>query len=61
LEQLRQIADEYEAMLIYDEVQTGVGLSGKFWLHQHFGEKARPDIIAFGKKMQVCGILVSNR
>lgn len=61
LEQLRQIADEYEAMLIYDEVQTGVGLSGKFWLHQHFGENARPDIIAFGKKMQVCGILVSNR
>lgn len=61
LEQLRQIADEYEAMLIYDEVQTGVGLSGKFWLHQHFGENARPDIVAFGKKMQVCGILVSNR
>jgi len=61
LEQLRQIADEYDAMLIYDEVQTGVGLSGKFWLHQHFGEKARPDIIAFGKKMQVCGILVGNR
>ncbi|OOQ59321.1 L-lysine 6-transaminase [Mucilaginibacter pedocola] len=61
LEQLRQLADEYEAMLIYDEVQTGVGLSGKFWLHQHFGEKARPDIIAFGKKMQVCGILVGNR
>ncbi|AMR33844.1 L-lysine 6-transaminase [Mucilaginibacter sp. PAMC 26640] len=61
LEQLRQLADEYDAMLIYDEVQTGVGLSGKFWLHQHFGEKARPDIVAFGKKMQVCGILVSNR
>ena len=61
LEQLREIADEYEAMLIYDEVQTGVGLSGKFWLHEHFGEKARPDIVAFGKKMQVCGILVSNK
>lgn len=61
LEQLRQLADEYEAMLIYDEVQTGVGLSGKFWLHEHFGENARPDIVAFGKKMQVCGILVSNR
>lgn len=29
-EQLRQLADEYEALLIYDEVQTGVGLSGKF-------------------------------
>ncbi len=61
LEQLRILADEYEAMLVYDEVQTGVGLSGKFWAHQHYGEKARPDILAFGKKMQVCGILASNR
>ena len=61
IEQLRILADENEAMLIFDEVQTGVGLTGKFWCHEHFGEKARPDIIAFGKKMQVCGILVSNR
>jgi L-lysine 6-transaminase len=61
LEQLRVLADENELMLIYDEVQTGVGLSGKFWLHQHFGEKARPDILAFGKKMQVCGILAGRK
>jgi len=61
LEQLRLLADENECFLIYDEVQTGVGLSGKFWCHEHFGENARPDIIAFGKKMQVCGILVSGR
>lgn len=61
MEQLRILADENEAMLIYDEVQTGVGLTGKFWCHEHFGKKARPDIIAFGKKMQVCGILASNR
>ncbi|QEM11883.1 L-lysine 6-transaminase [Mucilaginibacter rubeus] len=61
LEKLREIADEYEALLVYDEVQTGVGLTGKFWCHEHFGEKARPDIIAFGKKMQVCGILASRR
>lgn len=61
LEKLRELADEYEAMLIYDEVQTGVGLTGKFWCHEHFGEKARPDILAFGKKMQVCGILAGNR
>ncbi|WP_460677978.1 L-lysine 6-transaminase [Mucilaginibacter koreensis] len=61
MEQLRQLADENEALLIYDEVQTGVGLSGKFWCYEHFGEKARPDIIAFGKKMQVCGILAGRR
>ncbi|MEJ5994207.1 L-lysine 6-transaminase [Pedobacter sp. Du54] len=59
--QLRQLADENEAFLIYDEVQTGVGLTGKFWCHQHFSEKAQPDIVAFGKKMQVCGILVGNK
>jgi L-lysine 6-transaminase len=58
---LRQLADEFEAMLIYDEIQTGVGLTGKFWCHQHFGPDAQPDIIAFGKKMQVCGILAGPR
>ncbi|MBB5649036.1 L-lysine 6-transaminase [Pedobacter cryoconitis] len=61
LVQLRGIADENDAFLIYDEVQTGVGLTGKFWCHQHYSEKARPDILAFGKKMQVCGILVGNK
>lgn len=60
-EQLRVLADENDALLIYDEVQTGVGISGKFWCHEHFGENARPDIIAFGKKMQVCGILAGTR
>lgn len=61
LEQLRQLSDANECFLIYDEVQTGVGLTGKFWAHEHFGEKARPDILVFGKKMQVCGILVGNK
>jgi len=59
--QLRTIADENDAFLIYDEVQTGVGLTGKFWCHQHYSEKARPDILAFGKKMQVCGILAGHK
>jgi L-lysine 6-transaminase len=60
-EQLRMLADENEALLIYDEIQTGVGLTGKFWCHEHFGENARPDILAFGKKMQVCGILAGRK
>jgi L-lysine 6-transaminase len=59
--ELKKLADENDAFLIYDEVQTGVGLTGKFWCHQHYSEQARPDIIAFGKKMQVCGILVGNK
>ncbi|MCS7153136.1 MAG: L-lysine 6-transaminase [Bacteroidia bacterium] len=58
---LRQLADENDVMLIYDEVQTGVGATGKFWAHEHFGPEALPDIISFGKKMQVCGILVGPK
>ncbi len=60
-EKLRVLADENECMLIYDEVQTGVGLTGKFWCHEHFGPNARPDILCFGKKMQVCGILAGKK
>lgn len=55
---LRDLADKHEALLIYDEVQTGVGMTGKFWAHEHF---VKPDILAFGKKAQVCGILASKR
>jgi L-lysine 6-transaminase len=55
---LRQLADENDAMLIIDEVQTGVAMTGKMWAHQHSVE---PDMIAFGKKMQVCGFLCGRR
>jgi L-lysine 6-transaminase len=55
---LRQLADENEAMLIVDEVQTGIGMTGKMWGHQHYVE---PDMISFGKKTQVCGFLCGKR
>ncbi|KAB2878471.1 L-lysine 6-transaminase [bacterium] len=58
-EELRKICDENEILMIYDEVQTGVGLTGAFWAHQKIGVK--PDILAFGKKMQICGILAGKR
>jgi L-lysine 6-transaminase len=56
---LRQTCDEVEALLILDEVQTGVGLTGKMWAHEHTG--IEPDMIAFGKKMQVCGMMASKK
>ena len=56
---LRRIADEREALLIFDEVQTGVGLSGAWWAYQKLG--VEPDVLCFAKKMQVGGILVSPR
>lgn len=57
--ELRRLADEREALLIYDEVQTGLGLTGKWWAYQHHG--IEPDVLCFAKKMQVGGIFVSAR
>jgi L-lysine 6-transaminase len=59
LKAIRDLADEYDAMLIFDEVQTGLGLTGKTWAYQHFGVK--PDIMCFGKKVQVCGMCAGDR
>jgi L-lysine 6-transaminase len=59
LQGLRRLADERGALLIFDEVQTGMGLTGSWWAHQQLG--VVPDIICFAKKMQVGGILVSTR
>lgn len=59
LRELRRIADESEVLLIFDEVQTGVGITGRMWACEHFG--VLPDILCFGKKMQVCGIMASER
>jgi len=59
LQKLRQYADENEALLIHDEVQTGFFGSGKPWLWQHHDVK--PDIVSFGKKTQVCGIYSNTR
>ena len=71
-EMLRNLADKHEFLLIYDEVQTGIGITGKMWAHQNFTpslcpcdtkikEFPKPDIISFGKKTQVCGILAGDR
>ena len=59
LRALRQLADENEALLIFDEVQSGMGLTGKMWAHQH--DDVRPDLLAFGKKTQVCGMMAGTR
>jgi L-lysine 6-transaminase len=59
LQALRRLADENEFLLICDEIQTGVGLTGSMWAWQQMG--IVPDIFIFGKKTQVCGIAATSR
>jgi L-lysine 6-transaminase len=59
LRALQRKAREHEVFFILDEVQTGVGITGRMWAHEHFG--LEPDAVAFGKKMQVCGCMVGPR
>ena len=64
IQSLHEICHNEDALFIFDEVQTGIGITGKMWAHEHFliGDKIiKPDIISFGKKTQVCGILAGNR
>ncbi|MCX6161034.1 MAG: L-lysine 6-transaminase [Ignavibacteriae bacterium] len=56
--QLRQICDENDILLIFDEVQTGIAMTGKWWAHQYY---VKPDLMSFGKKTQVCGVLSTDR
>ena len=56
---LREYADRHDALLIFDEVQTGMGTTGKMWAYEHTG--VTPDLIAFGKKTQVCGVMSTRR
>ena len=56
---LRRIADEFDVLLIFDEVQAGMGITGKRWCCEHFG--VMPDLLAFGKKAQVCGVMAGPR
>lgn len=57
-QKLREICDREEILLIFDEVQTGMGMTGKMWAFQHYD--VIPDVISFGKKTQVCGILANK-
>ncbi|WP_238387337.1 L-lysine 6-transaminase [Sphingobacterium olei] len=57
-QKLRNICDQHDIIFILDEVQTGVAMTGKMWCYEHYD--IIPDIVAFGKKSQVCGILANR-
>ena len=59
LQTLRKICDENEMLLIFDEVQCGMGATGRNWCCEHFN--VLPDLLAFGKKAQVCGVMAGPR
>jgi L-lysine 6-transaminase len=59
IRKLRDYADRFDALLVFDEVQTGMGTTGKMWAYEHTG--ITPDLIAFGKKTQVCGVMSTRR
>ena len=59
-QQLREICDQEEILLIFDEVQCGMGITGKMWAWEHHAP-VKPDIFSFGKKAQVCGLVAGPR
>lgn len=49
MEGLRRLCDEAEALLVFDEVQVGLGRTGKLWGHQHYG--VEPDMMSLAKPL----------
>jgi L-lysine 6-transaminase len=56
---MEALCRENDALFVFDEVQTGCGLTGTAWAYQQLG--VHPDVVAFGKKTQVCGIMAGGR
>ncbi|KAG0253947.1 4-aminobutyrate transaminase [Mortierella polycephala] len=52
---LRDLTKKYDILMIVDEVQTGVGVTGQFWAHEAWNLTSPPDIVTFSKKFQAAG------
>jgi 4-aminobutyrate aminotransferase/(S)-3-amino-2-methylpropionate transaminase len=57
---LRALTKKHDILFIVDEVQTGVGATGKFWAHEHWGLDTPPDMVTFSKKAQTAGYYFGN-
>lgn len=57
---LRDITKRTNVLFIVDEVQTGVGATGKFWAHDHWNLDSPPDMVTFSKKAQTAGYYFGN-
>lgn len=49
LERVRELCDQHDALLIFDEVQTGVGRTGKLFAYEHYG--VIPDVLTTAKSL----------
>tara|TARA_Y100000591_G_scaffold331993_1_gene367726 strand:- start:144 stop:1364 length:1221 start_codon:yes stop_codon:yes gene_type:complete len=58
-EGIRQICDEFDIPLIFDEIQVGFGGTGKLWYFEHL--PIIPDIVVFGKKTLLSGMMVREK
>lgn len=56
---MQDLCHRYDVLFVLDEVQTGCGMSGAPWTYQRLG--LEPDVVAFGKKTQVCGLMAGGR
>ncbi|KAI8794185.1 4-aminobutyrate aminotransferase, mitochondrial isoform X2 [Biomphalaria glabrata] len=52
---LQDICRKNNIALLIDEVQTGAGTTGKFWVHEYFNLRDPPDLVTFAKKMLTGG------
>lgn len=59
LRAMQELCHAHDALFVLDEVQTGCGLTGHPWAYQGLG--LEPDVVAFGKKVQVCGLMAGRR
>ncbi|KAK0711480.1 4-aminobutyrate aminotransferase [Lasiosphaeris hirsuta] len=57
---LREVTRRHDVLLIVDEVQTGVGATGRFWAHEHWDLPHPPDMVTFSKKAQTAGYYFGN-
>jgi L-lysine 6-transaminase len=59
LQRLRKIADDFDALLIFDETKSSFGATGHWWGFQYYD--VEPDMFAFGNRSQVSGIAATER
>ncbi len=58
--QLRALCGAHEVAFVVDEVQTGVGATGRFWAHEHWDLPDPPDVVTFSKKFGLGGLYLRD-